>query len=59
MTYKILTENSTRRLEGAVHFALRSGATLVGGPFVSTRKGYDRPDTTEFHQAIMEPEDDE
>jgi len=57
MKYKILSETSTSRLEGAVFFTLRLGGTLVGGPFVSTRTAYGRETEVLFHQAVMEPEE--
>lgn len=57
MKYKILSETSTSRLEGAVFFTLRLGGTLVGGPFTSMRTGYGRETETIFHQAVMEPEE--
>ena len=56
MKYKILTESSTSRLEGAVFFTLRLGGTLVGGPFVSTRTAFGKEEVL-FHQAVMEPEE--
>lgn len=58
MKYKILTASNTSHLEGAVFFVLRRGGTLVGGPFVSTHSDR-RGETTLFHQAVMEPEEDE
>lgn len=56
MQYKILSESSTSRLEGAVHFVLKNGGSLVGGPFSYTSPEWNGPGKTMFAQAVMEHE---